>query len=172
MRLRQLGRGLLAGAAASVVMNRYQRAISRRVAGYERAHGAQSVKAVPGAPEEDPTTAVAGAVGEAAGVPLRRREREAVGTLGHYLFGAAAGGLYAALPDGVRAAAGLPFGAAVWAGADLIALPSARLTHGPGRIPFWQHAYSLSSHLVYGVFLELGLRSLEELHEQNDHRAA
>jgi uncharacterized membrane protein YagU involved in acid resistance len=67
------------------------------------------------------------------------------------------GALYGAaaeyLPT-VKSYAGLPYGAAVFVGADEIALPVLGLTKKPAEYPASQHLYGLSSHFVYGLTLE------------------
>lgn len=93
---------------------------------------------------------------------LRSSERERAKPIVHYAFGSAVGALYGASAEYtsfVRKFAGAPFGAAVFAGADQLALPALNLTKSPREYPLAMHATEFSSHLVYGMTLE-GMRRL------------
>ena len=172
-------KGLLAGAAgglvASCVMNGFQSAWSRRTHGVERSHGAQSLQT--GEPRggddwarglagerdaaetRDAAERLAAAAAETfAGRELTRGEQDAGGTLVHYLYGTATGaayGLAAELAPAAAALCGLPFGAAVWLGADEFIVPALGLSKPPEDYPPSVHAYSFVSHLVYGLTTEL-----------------
>lgn len=172
-------KGLLAGAvgglAASFVMNAFQAAWSRRAHGQSRSHGAQSLQtgeprggdawprglagARDAAESRDAAERVAaGAAAALAGRELTRGEQDAGGTLVHYLYGTATGaayGLAAELAPAAAAAYGLPFGAAVWIGADELIVPALGLSKPAEDYPASVHAYSFASHLVYGLTTEL-----------------
>lgn len=172
-------KGLLAGAvgglAASFVMNGFQAAWSRRTHGRSRSHGAQSLQTGEPRGGDEWTSGLAGereaaqtrdaaervAAGAAealAGRELTRREQDAGGTLVHYLYGTATGaayGLAAELAPPAAAGYGLPFGAAVWLGADELVVPALGLSKPAGDYPPSVHAYSFVSHLVYGLTTEL-----------------
>jgi uncharacterized membrane protein YagU involved in acid resistance len=49
---------------------------------------------------------------------------------------------------------GTPYGAAVWLGADEIAVPAFGLADGPAETPASTHLQALAAHLVYGVTLD------------------
>jgi Protein of unknown function (DUF1440) len=92
-----------------------------------------------------------------AGRHLRNSEKEKAGSLVHYGFGALVGAVYGATAEYVpqaTAAWGVPYGAAVFVGADEIAVPAFGLSKAPTEYPASQHAYALASHVVYGVVLE------------------
>ena len=171
-------KGMIAGAAgglvASWVMNQFQALLSRMTHGVERPHGAQSLQQ--GAPRhgvarelqergrnsEADTAAVRTAVVVSErlfGLELIEREkRERAGAVVHYAFGVATGGLYGAIAELKPAAtvgAGLPFGVAVWLVADEIVAPALGLSKPPTEIPPSTHAYSIASHLVYGLTTEI-----------------
>ena len=59
----------------------------------------------------------------------------------------------------LAAAAGLPFGAAVWIVADEIGVPLAGLSKPPTEYPLRDHASAFAAHLVFGVTTE-GVRRL------------
>jgi len=87
-------------------------------------------------------------------------QKQVGGSALHYGFGAAMGALYGAAAEmepRAAAAAGLPFGAAVWLVADEIGVPLAGLAGKPTDYPLSRHAAALASHLVFGLTVE-GLR--------------
>jgi putative membrane protein len=93
---------------------------------------------------------------------LRSSEHERAKPIVHYGFGSVVGALYGASAEYasfVRKFAGAPFGAAVFAGADQLALPALNLTKSPREYPLAMHATEFSSHLFYGMALE-GMRRL------------
>ena len=100
------------------------------------------------------------------GHELQEHEKRPAGAAVHYAFGIASGGLYGALAEvspQVTTAAGLPFGAAFWLIADEITVPLLGLSKGPAEYPPSTHAYSLASHLVYGVTAEISRRALRQV---------
>jgi putative membrane protein len=176
-------KGMIAGAAgglvASWVMNQFQALLSRMTHGVERPHGAQSLQQ--GSPRhgvarelqkrgrdrEADTAAVRTAVvvsDRLFGLELAEREkREIAGAVVHYAFGVATGGLYGAIAElkpATTTGAGLPFGAAVWLIADEIIVPALGLSKSPTKYPLSTHAYSIASHLVYGLTTEIMRREV------------
>jgi hypothetical protein len=161
--------------AASFVMNGFQEAWSRRTHGRSRSHGAQSLQTgEPRGGDEWPSgladereaaetrdaaeRVAAGAAEALAGRELTRGEQDAGGTLVHYLYGTATGaayGLAAELAPTAASGFGLPFGAAVWLGADELVVPALGLSKPAEDYPPSVHAYSFVSHLVYGLTTEL-----------------
>lgn len=97
------------------------------------------------------------------GRPLGERGKEIGGPVVHYGFGAAMGALYGALaefqPD-TTAAVGVPFGVAVWLGADEIGVPLAGFAGKPTDYPLSRHLSALASHVVFGLTLEGVRRTL------------
>jgi uncharacterized membrane protein YagU involved in acid resistance len=86
--------------------------------------------------------------------PLSRRQKEVGGPLVHYAFGTAVGAMYgvaAEMAPSTADAWGLPFGAAVWLGADEIGVPAAGLSGSAADAPLAAHASALAAHLVYGL---------------------
>jgi putative membrane protein len=165
--------GFIGGLVASWTMNQFQEALGRLIEGIEKPHGAQSLKPSGGQsavqeikrePEanseeqEDATEKIAGAISENVfGHEMDKDEKEAAGAVVHYAFGAAMGGVYGiaveVAPE-VSAALGLPFGAVFWLAADEVAVPLLGLAKPPSEYPLTTHAYSLASHLVYGLTAE------------------
>ena len=96
---------------------------------------------------------------------LSKKEKKFAGPAVHYLFGAAVGAAYGALAENVpvNKAAGLPFGAAVWLGADEVAVPALHLAEGPAAYPASVHLRALGSHAAYGVTTELVRRGVRAL---------
>ena len=76
----------------------------------------------------------------------------------HLAFGAVTGAIYGAaveLNPRVRAVAGVLFGLAVWALADEGIVPALGLKRSPRETSAGLHAYSFTSHVVYGAATEL-----------------
>jgi hypothetical protein len=108
--------------------------------------------------DEDATAKVAAAVAKVGGKRLSRGQKHKAGTLVHYGFGTLMGAVYGMVaelaPPKVRkntVLSGIGFGAALFAGADEVALPVLRLSQPPSETPASQHLYGLVSHLVYGT---------------------
>jgi putative membrane protein len=162
--------GLVGGLVASWTMNQFQAVWSKAAEGFEKPHGAQTMKPSEGqqpgdGPEEnkeqedDATVKAARAVSEGVlGHELQESEKKAAGAAVHYAFGTATGGFYGAVAElapGVTTGAGLPFGAAFWLVADEAAVPLLGLAKPPTEYPVSTHAYALASHLVYGLTAEI-----------------
>ena len=97
------------------------------------------------------------------GRPLSRSGKRTGGSIVHYAFGALTGAFYGALSElepGAAAAAGLPFGAAVWLIADEMGVPLAGFAGPPTEYPLARHASALGSHLAFGLTLEAVRRLL------------
>ena len=77
-------------------------------------------------------------------------------------MGAFYGGL-AELEPRATAGAGLPYGAAVFVGADEVAVPALGLSKPPQEYPASAHIYGLASHLVYGLSLEMARRGIRRM---------
>ncbi|HEV7859051.1 MAG TPA: DUF1440 domain-containing protein [Pyrinomonadaceae bacterium] len=172
--------GIVAGLAAAWTMNQFQALLSKLVEGQERSHGAQSLQQ--GSPQrgagrelqergsedetDDATERLANIVSE--GVfdhQLTEGEKAIAGTAIHYGFGVTSGALYGVLAElapGVKAGAGLPFGATIWLTADEGMVPLLGLSKSPTEYPPSVHAYSLASHFVFGLTTELVRRAVRD----------
>src|SRR5215213_4866658 len=160
--------GALAGLAGSLAMNQFQRVTSRARGGREAddatigiprtGRGPQPARAV-GNASEDATARVANAISSAAGMPLENpRSKQLAGEFVHLAFGALNGAVYGAAVEmnpRLRAAAGVPFGLAVWALADEGVVPALGLSRSPRDTSAGLHAYSFTSHVIYGATTEL-----------------
>ena len=168
--------GLAGGLIASWTMNQFQAAWTRIAEGTEKSHGAQSMQPSEGshgdqgqdtAAQDDATVETAKAISKNVfGHQLQKSEKESAGTAVHYAFGTVTGGLYGALAEvtpQVTTAGGLPFGAGFWLLADEISVPLLGLSKGPTAYPVSTHAYSLASHLVYGLTAELSRRAVRQV---------
>ncbi len=179
--LKGLAAGVVAGLAAAWTMNRFQAALSRFMEGEERSHGAQSLQQ--GSPQhgiagelqsrgkdseqDDAPARLANAIAVAAlDHELTEREKEAAGTAFHYAMGATSGALYGAVAEiipGVKAGAGLPFGAAVWVIADEGIVPALGLSKPATEYPISIHAYAFTSHLIFGLTTEVVRRAMRSV---------
>jgi putative membrane protein len=110
------------------------------------------------AQEEDATVKVAdGIFRSLLHRPLPEDKRPLAGNLVHYTFGASVGAVYggiAAVAPQVTAAAGVPFGLAVWLGAHVITVPALGLAEPPTRRPLSKEALEFLLHVVYGIVTE------------------
>ncbi len=120
--------------------------------------------------QEDPTVRVASAISQALfHHHLTPRQKSIAGPAVHYLFGAIMGAGYGALVECWEPAGagwGLPFGAAVWLGAHVIAVPALGLSEPVTRNAPASEAVEGAAHLVYGAVVESARRSLRT-HERN-----
>ena len=149
--------GLIGGAGAAAAMS-----LVHGVVGAIGA-GAREQPAPDGQPlQEDSTVKVAeGIIGWLVHRPLPENKKPLASNLVHYAFGASVGAFYggvAAMAPGVTIGAGLPFGATVWLGAHIVAVPALGLAEPPTRRPPAQEGLELVAHLVYGAVTELTRR--------------
>ena len=171
MAQRALWKGLVAGGAAglaaSLAMNQFQGVWSKAKQKLDRGRnngnsgdesGANSEQKSSAQESEDATMKTAGKLASIAGYQLSREQRKKASPIVHYAFGAGMGALYGGLmevgPRGWRRhkfLTGLGWGAAVFAGADEIAVPALGLSGAPSESPLSSHVYAFASHLVYGI---------------------
>jgi len=170
--LKGLAAGMVGGLVASIVMNQFQKILSKMITGEERSHGAQSLQT--GAPhsgagqmlenrgEEDSDDDAAERLANTIAVGLFDRgltksEKDTAGTAFHYAYGISMGAAYGAaaeiLPE-TTTGAGIPFGALIWIGADEVVVPLLGLSKPSNEYPLSVHASALASHLVYGLTTE------------------
>jgi putative membrane protein len=156
--------GAVGGLVGSWAMNQFQAGWSRVAAALQerQAERRGNEESAPSG-GEDATMKTADAISRRLlGRPLTRREKQAAGPVVHYVFGCSTAAVYGALAELVpvtRMAWGLPFGAAVWLGADEVAVPAFGLSRPATAFPLSTHAMALASHLVYGLTTE-GVRRL------------
>ena len=121
-----------------------------------------------GEPTQDATMKAADAIVATAtgGQHLSMEERQKGGPVVHYAFGALMGGLYGGLAEyskEARSGFGTAFGAALFAGADLLAVPAFHLSPPLKESPPKTLATPFAAHLVYGVTTELLRRVLRAI---------
>lgn len=173
--LRGMVAGIGAGLAASWVMNVFiagpgeQLRQSLQTEEEKRQEQEQQRKQKEsGEPKQDATMKTADAIVAAAtgGEHLSMEARQKGGPVVHYAFGALVGGLYGGLAEysgAVRSGFGTAYGAAVFAGADLVAVPALHLSAPLSEFPPRTLATPFAAHLVYGVTTELVRRVLRAL---------
>jgi len=108
---------------------------------------------------DDATMKTADAVVSAVtgGRHLSHEGKEKGGPIVHYAFGAIMGGVYGAIVEGIPETTfgfGTAFGAALFTGADLVAVPALNLSGSSGDAPISSLATPLAAHLVYGATTE------------------
>ena len=164
--------GALAGLIGALAMNQFQRLAARAGEGREAddatvglprtGRGPQPAQAI-GNASEDATARVANVALSTVGYELTDpRAKQMAGEFVHLAFGALNGALYglaAELDPRVTAAAGVPFGASVWAVADEGVVPALGLSRGPREASTGLLAYGFLSHCVFGITTELVRRT-------------
>jgi putative membrane protein len=114
------------------------------------------------APKEDATMKAAGRLARAfAGRELNYEQKKTGGPIVHYAFGALMGGIYGGLAEHspqVTNGFGTAFGGALFAGADVVAVPALNLAAASSDLPAL--ATPFAAHLVYGATTELVRRVL------------
>ncbi|HEY2749410.1 MAG TPA: hypothetical protein VGL86_32550, partial [Polyangia bacterium] len=97
--------------------------------------------------------------------PLDARQKERLGDVIHYGFGAAWGGAYglwrASVPRAWSPAGVAKFSVAVWILGDNLLLPALRLAAWPHRYPLRLHGYALGAHLAYGAGVAATLAAID-----------
>jgi uncharacterized membrane protein YagU involved in acid resistance len=110
-------------------------------------------------PKEDATMKAADAVVETVtgGLHLSWEQKKIGGPVVHYAFGTVMGGLYGAAAEYSRIARsgnGTLFGAALFTGADLVAVPALHLSSASEDAPASSLSSPYAAHLVYGMTTE------------------
>jgi uncharacterized membrane protein YagU involved in acid resistance len=152
--------GLVASWAMNVFMKNAGAKLQKAVETEEESEQAAWEQAMQNdVPKEDATMKTAEAVVEAVtgGRHLSWKEKKIGGPIVHYAFGTLMGGLYGAAAEYSRTARsgnGTLFGAALFTGADLIAVPALHLSSASGPEPASSLATPYAAHLVYGVTTE------------------
>jgi putative membrane protein len=154
-----VGKGMISGALGGLLgaytMNQFQAGLAK-LSKPQPQPGQQN--------GDDATVKVASAISESTvGHELTTEEKEVAGPAVHYAFGAAMGALYGALAEmspRFRMGWGMPFGTALWFGADEVFVPAFRLSKHPTEYPLSTHASALASHLVYGLSVDAVRRAV------------
>lgn len=158
-------KGAVAGAAgglvASWIMNQFQAATSKAAELMKTEDTNSHAEATGG---EDATIKAASAISESvADHRLTADEKKVAGPAVHYVFGSAMGALYGVASEFVPTsslARGVPFGAALWFGADEVAVPMLGLSRSPTATSVSTHASALAAHLVYGFTTDAVRRAI------------
>lgn len=168
--------GALAGLAAGFAMVLFQKAWSsaeKKFTGKDEKNLDKGVpehrEHTPGEGEEqgdDATIKTASAISENVfDHELTKDEKKVAGPAVHYAFSAAMGALYGGLAEVTevpKAGFGSAFGAALFVGADEVAVPALGLSDMPNEAAPLKHFYGLVSHLVYSAVTEAVRRPLRK----------
>jgi putative membrane protein len=152
--------GIAGGLAASWVMNEFMEKMGpplQKVVEGDRP--SKQRRQDGGEKSDDATMKTADAVVSTVtgGRHLSHEGKEKSGPIVHYAFGALMGGIYGVVVEGVpdmRFGFGTGFGAALFAGADLVAVPAFHLSGSPADAPVTSLATPFAAHLVYGAVTE------------------
>ena len=109
---------------------------------------------------EDATMKAADALTAATqgGQHLSHEQRETGGPVVHYTYAALVGGVYGGLAEylpAIRSGFGTGYGALLFTGGDLLAVPALGLSKPLAQYPASSFAGPFTSHLVYGATTEL-----------------
>lgn len=140
--------GAIAGLVGSYAMNLFHNAVT----------ATSAEESSPSSDGEEATQRTASAISRSVFHPLSKKEKETAGPIVHYAFGALMGAAYGALrvaAPQTTSISGVPFSAAIWLGADEVAVPALGLGANPLDTPVSQHASALTAHAVYGIVLEV-----------------
>lgn len=165
--------GVAGGLAAAWVMNVFMAGPGKKlkyVVQTEDENWRDEVEeiATAGEPKEDATMKAADAIVHAAtgGRHLSWEGREKAGPIVHYAFGALMGGIYGGLAEcecGVTAGCGTSFGAVLFGGADLLAVPALHLAPPESGKLSRAQVTPFAAHLVYGAATEVVRRLVREI---------
>ena len=151
--------GVAGGLAAAWMMNQWSTgpgaALTKRL---ETPEEQEQVKAQ--SDGEDATMKAADGLATPArgGAHLSTEEKQKGGPVVHYTYGALMGGLYGGLAEYsslVRSGFGTTYGSALFIGGDLVAVPAFGLSKPLEASPAASYAGPFTSHLVYGMTMEL-----------------
>jgi putative membrane protein len=165
-------RGILAGIAgglvASWVMNEFIAGPGKQLTRAVQTPEEQKQQAASSGEQPDATMKVADALTAAVtgGRHLSFEQEKKGGPIIHYAFGALAGGVYGGLAECssfVRSGFGTTFGSALFAGADLLAVPGFHLSSPLKEQHASGYATPFAAHIVYGVTTEAVRRLVRKL---------
>ena len=154
----QLARGALLGLIGGLVA-----AGAMSLAHQFANQSAPKAETTPPTREKDSTVQVASVVTRQVGYELPEHQESRAGSIVHFAFGGLVGALYGAVAEvvpRVTALVGLPFGAAVWLGAHVVAVPALGLATPPTQKPAREETREFGLHAVYGMTTELVRRLL------------
>lgn len=138
--------GAVAGLTATWVMTQVQTALSKMAPKNEGGGG------------ESATVQAAEALSRSAlDQPLPDSQKTKASNVVHYGFGTVMGivyGLAAEYAPVASVGGGIPFGTALFVGADEIAVPALQFSPPPTETPASKHLTGLLAHLVYGISAE------------------
>lgn len=163
--------GVVGGLVASWVMNEFMSNLGpplQKALQGDTAASSQQPQSQNGEKPDDATMKTADAVVSTVtgGRHLSREGKEKGGPIVHYTFGALMGGVYGAIAEELpltTAGFGTAFGAALFTGADLIAVPALNLSGSSGEQPVSSLATPFAAHLVYGAATETVRRLMRAL---------
>jgi len=152
--------GVAGGLVASWIMNEFMKNVGPSLQNAVQGEGGAGEQQEPVGPKpDDATMKTADAVVSTVtgGRHLSHEGREKGGPIVHYAFGALMGATYGAIAEGLPEATfgfGTAFGAALFAGADLVAVPALNLSGSPGDAPVSSLTTPFAAHLLYGAATE------------------
>lgn len=163
-----LWKGMLAGMAGGLVaswtMNQFQAGVKKISEAPQQGRASEQGQNSGEQESDDATMRVAEKISETvADRKLTKEQKKKAGPVVHYAFGTLMGAAYGTaseLDSRVRYGAGVPFGTALWIGADELAVPALGLAGPPKDQPVSSHAQYFAAHVVYGLTTEMVRRAV------------
>jgi putative membrane protein len=166
--------GIIGGAVASWVMNKYMEAQQQQTAEQSQNRSSQKSQKSQKKSEQsssqeggDATVKTAQAISRNLfDHELTASEKKIAGPAVHYGYGSLVGGLYGALAESsplFTTGFGMVYGIALWALGDEVAVPALRLGPPPTQVPPRKHADYLGAHLIYGIALDVTRRAFRHI---------
>ena len=152
--------GIAGGLVAAWVMNEFMENVGPSIQKAMQGEESSGEHQEPVGPRpDDATMKTADAVVSivTGGRHLSHEGKEKGGPIVHYAFGAIMGAAYGAVAEGIPESTfgfGTAFGAALFAGADLVAVPALNLSGSPSDAPTSSLTTPFAAHLVYGAVTE------------------
>lgn len=166
MRLSDVSKAAVAGAAAVWVMDRFDWFAFN----HEDRCARQRTEAVRPSLGLDPAHALAAKLGQLANLPLSPAppHRHPAGLVVHYAVPIALTYVYLVLrrsAPAIRAGGGSLYGAACFLLLDQVVNPALGLAADPRRYPWQRHARELATHTIYGLVAETVLNRLDSAYK-------
>jgi putative membrane protein len=159
-----LWKGMLAGMAGGLVaswtMNQFQAGVKKISEASQQGQASEQGQNSGQQDEaDDATMKTADMISQVvAHQRLTKEQKKKAGPIVHYAFGTLMGAAYGTaseMDSRVGYGAGVPFGTALWIGADELAVPALGLAGSPKDQPVSSHAQYFAAHVVYGVTTEM-----------------
>src|SRR4051812_3097767 len=147
--------GIIGGLAGAWSMNQFQRVWNAAAARADHHQGNNVDQQESQGESEDATMKAAGKIAQSTfHKRLSKQQKQQLGPVVHYAFGALSGGLYGGVVENVaivKRGAGVPFGSALFLAADEVGVPAFGLSPSPTELPLSSPFCGWASHAFWGA---------------------